>query len=493
MRNHASGGTRTSSREPMSTVAARIVEAASGKDPSPTQLGILAESDPGFAIRVLALVNSPAFGLAQKVMDVRHAVAMLGVRGLRNIALSFVLSDMVPMGPAGESLLANSLRRAVACRMLAERAQQKPLDPHFTAGLLLESGLLTRARDDLDSVMKVAQSPAAHRVVLERAAGVPDHASQGAEIAARFRLPGELVDAIAHHHDGEPPTSVPARIAWVAERLAAVFEGGDFELLRQEARQAGAALRIPAGEVDELLRQMPALVQSAADGMQRSIGVQPDFEELILDASRSLVELNRQYEQLVRQLERVIEEKEALAEQLREANDRLRVLAVTDPLTGLPNKRAFEDALVRDLARADRDGTALCLLVVDLDFFKRINDTHGHATGDDVLRAVSAVLQSTLRAGDLPARLGGEEFGVILPSTEVDGGRIVAERTRAAIDATPIQSGDKVIRVTASIGVAMIHGPGCRTASQELFARADAALYEAKRQGRNRISVALGG
>lgn len=476
----------------MSTVAARIVEAASAKDPSPTQLGVLAESDPGFAIRILSLVNSPAFGLAQKVLDVRHAVALLGVRGLRNIALSFVLSDMVPMGSAGEVLLANSLRRAVACRLLAELTQQKPLDPHFTVGLLLESGLLARAREDLDGVMKVAQSPAAHRVVLERAAGAVDHATGGAELAGRFRLPDELIAAIAHHHDAEPPGPLPARIAWVAERLAAVFEGGDFEQLRYDARQAGAALRLLPEQVDDLLTRLPSLVQSAADGMQRSIGVQTNLEDLILDASRSLIELNKQYETLVRQLEKVIAEKEALADQLREMNERLQVLAVTDPLTELPNKRAFEHALARDLARADRDGTALCLMVIDLDFFKRVNDTHGHAAGDEVLRSVSAVLQSTLRAGDLPARLGGEEFGVILPSTEVDGGRIVAERTRAAIEARAVTSAGRALRVTASIGVATMRGPGCRAASKELFARADAALYEAKRNGRNRVVVALG-
>jgi diguanylate cyclase (GGDEF)-like protein len=156
--------------------------------------------------------------------------------------------------------------------------------------------------------------------------------------------------------------------------------------------------------------------------------------------------------------------------------------AFTDHLTGLANRRRFERQLEREVARTRRFGRAFSLLMLDLDLFKRVNDTHGHDVGDDVLRRVGNALQAGTRGIDTTARLGGEEFAVILTETDFAAGLEVAERLRVAIGETETPAAG---RVTVSIGLAEFNGTtrDVRT----LFNAADAALYEAKRQGRDRV------
>jgi diguanylate cyclase (GGDEF)-like protein len=161
-------------------------------------------------------------------------------------------------------------------------------------------------------------------------------------------------------------------------------------------------------------------------------------------------------------------------------------LARTDALTGLPNRRALEEELARAAARAVRAGSPLSALVLDVDRFKQVNDGHGHAAGDSVLAAVAARAAGALRAGDLVARIGGEEFAVVLPGADLGRAREAAERIRAAIAAEPIAAAGLALAVTASVGCATL-APG-EADGRDLLARADAKLYEAKRAGRNRVA-----
>ncbi len=167
--------------------------------------------------------------------------------------------------------------------------------------------------------------------------------------------------------------------------------------------------------------------------------------------------------------------------------------AVTDDLTGLANKRAFRETIEREAARAGRFGHSLSLLLVDLDDFKRVNDTYGHPQGDEVLREVGRVLTRESREIDEPARYGGEEFAVALPETEAEGALEVAERIRAAVAALRIERVDgarEPLRVTASLGLATRSGASAEV--EDLIAAADDALYEAKRAGKDRVGFAGG-
>jgi diguanylate cyclase (GGDEF)-like protein len=168
--------------------------------------------------------------------------------------------------------------------------------------------------------------------------------------------------------------------------------------------------------------------------------------------------------------------------------ERVENLAATDGLTGLFNRRYFDSALSREIARCDRSSTTLALLVADIDHFKGFNDTYGHAMGDLVLKKVAGVLSAALRKADVLARFGGEEFVVILPNVTAKGALESAERLRESVAAAPIHPGGPRKCVTVSIGVAMF--PRDARGATSLLEAADRALYEAKRLGRNRVEVA---
>jgi len=172
-------------------------------------------------------------------------------------------------------------------------------------------------------------------------------------------------------------------------------------------------------------------------------------------------------------------------DRLRQAHDQLAQLANTDVLTGVSSRRAFLAGLEAELARARRHNQSLSLLMLDIDHFKRVNDVHGHPIGDAVLKQFTATCAGMLRAHDLFGRLGGEEFAIVLPHTDAEGARCVAEKIRTAVAQTPMPTAAGDITVTVSIGLAQMEGlPG---EVDQLMARADQALYEAKRGGRNQV------
>jgi diguanylate cyclase (GGDEF)-like protein len=176
------------------------------------------------------------------------------------------------------------------------------------------------------------------------------------------------------------------------------------------------------------------------------------------------------------------------------AYNRVRVqlasMVLTDPLTGCLNRRGFDQALAREVARSERAGSDMALLALDLDHFKDVNDTFGHLVGDEMLRALGALLVHTARAGDVVARIGGEEFAIILPDTSSAGAFQVASRLCELIELHPFppaKPGGKPLHITTSIGV-VSGAPDLADDYVALFmARADTALYAAKRSGRNRV------
>jgi len=161
--------------------------------------------------------------------------------------------------------------------------------------------------------------------------------------------------------------------------------------------------------------------------------------------------------------------------------------AFTDHLSKLANRRLFERQLEREVTRTLRYGRQFCLLLIDIDDFKKVNDTYGHEAGDETIRRLGNVLQAGTRGIDTSARVGGEEFAVILPETDFARGLEVAERLRNDINNMDIPG---VGYITASVGLAEF--PHCAQNGRDLFASADAALYQAKRQGRDRVVCAPG-
>ncbi len=173
-------------------------------------------------------------------------------------------------------------------------------------------------------------------------------------------------------------------------------------------------------------------------------------------------------------------DQEAMLQQLYDAS-------VTDSLTGAYNREHFDTRLESEISFSRRHETPLSLLLLDIDFFKKVNDTYGHQAGDAVLVEMSAAISSNLRAEDVFARYGGEEFAVILRGIDIENAYHVGERFRAIVQSLRIEFGDRVIPITVSLGAASLVCCGAEASSEALIAIADRRLYAAKRGGRNRV------
>ncbi|MFP5223812.1 MAG: diguanylate cyclase [Acidobacteriota bacterium] len=173
-------------------------------------------------------------------------------------------------------------------------------------------------------------------------------------------------------------------------------------------------------------------------------------------------------------------------DELLDTQARLQALADTDSLTGLMNRRKFTELAARDIGLATRHGNSLSLILFDLDHFKQVNDVHGHAAGDAVLVEVGRKCLETVRQTDIVARWGGEEFALLMPETDEEGARLMAGRLREILrELLPLDG--REVRVTASFGVAELNAGGRSESFEKLAARADACLYRAKREGRDRV------
>ena len=181
-------------------------------------------------------------------------------------------------------------------------------------------------------------------------------------------------------------------------------------------------------------------------------------------------------------------ERGQLFESIQKANERLEHLAITDGLTGLYNHRYFRQRLEDEFERAHRYSLPLSCMILDIDNFKRVNDTYGHLNGDIVLRGIADTAQGSVRKSDIVARYGGEEFVVIMPQTSLEGARAQAERVRRETAAQVFENFPEGVRITISIGVA-VYDPETMLDCDAMLRIADGALYKAKREGKNRVVV----
>lgn len=198
--------------------------------------------------------------------------------------------------------------------------------------------------------------------------------------------------------------------------------------------------------------------------------------------------------QVEEELRSEIERRKKIEEALLENEEKYRALSITDPLTGLHNRRHFFECANAELDRAARHGTPLSLFIYDVDHFKELNDTYGHLAGDLALKVIAAASENVVRKIDILARYGGEEFVCMLPETDLLAAQMAAERVRQAIEASPLEYHGKRLEITASFGVGSLAQLGPQEAPhedilQQIISHADDALYQAKASGRNRVCI----
>ncbi len=300
------------------------------------------------------------------------------------------------------------------------------------------------------------------------------------------------------HYSGEHPAL--SRIIRLLEQNGDPFDAERCRELYERFFMKSEPERLLSRTVARFERIMGELEQelsrsgeeNAAAGRRiEALGVELEQSEDIAAAARavtrSLLDETRRLGENLRTLAHHLHARSLEVNELRTQLEQARREAETDPLTGLANRKGLEGRL-RALGReAMETGQSYAMLVLDIDHFKKFNDTYGHKVGDAVLRTVAMVLRHHLRQDDLAARYGGEEFVVLLPNTDLDQAREIAERIRRTIGSHVLRNrgtGEEYGKVTISAGVA-VYRPGERV--EELFERADTALYRAKQQGRNRV------
>ncbi len=198
-------------------------------------------------------------------------------------------------------------------------------------------------------------------------------------------------------------------------------------------------------------------------------------------------EIADRLEETFRSLQAIASDNQRLAAEL----NRVRTLSLTDELTNLPNRRAFFRYINSEIGRVERDDELFTLAVIDLDYFKSVNDRYGHGAGDEVLRAYARQILSVFRAHDLVARYGGEEFAILLPATEIAGATAALRKIKARSRQVKVRmNGGEMLVPTFSAGIAQYRRG---ETAEDLIERADWALYEAKRLGRDRIEIAREG
>lgn len=232
------------------------------------------------------------------------------------------------------------------------------------------------------------------------------------------------------------------------------------------------------------LAELLAYSQAQDERMERLLRIADGYYEVARRDSHSLVE---RYERQVRRLEKLARISDRYQRDLREMAESLKEAALTDPLTGLGNRRYLMERVEEEMARAERTGTIFSLALMDVDNFKAINDRFGHETGDRVLCQLTSAITGALRESDICGRWGGEEFLIVLAGTSLAGAGAVIERLRASIAATDVPALEGEGSITASFGLTEHRAPEVLS---RLLHRADTALYRAKALGRNRVELA---
>jgi len=477
-----------------------IVQAAGDPEVSLATLAGYIAAQPSMTASVLSLANSATYQSTESTRTVQKATVVLGTRAIRNLAVTHAVRVMTSDVDAGDldelQFWEDSLRRAAAAMLLARTAGYEDPAEAFTVGLLQDLGTLALAVEypEHSAALQGAMSlPAADRIAVERKATGYSHAQYLQLKGGAWGLPEDMIEVMALHHTrdgrlGDRRRDRLREICQVADQIADVVQTG----------ATGGSVALATETLETLITREPVHLETLLDaiaGEMRAIsadldlriGEQPTFEELMSGANEALIQINVSYEELTRKLQQLLEEKEELTRQLRASNGALARLAATDMLTGVANRRAFTEAVDGALRHANETGIPLSLLMIDIDHFKKVNDTFGHAAGDDVLRGVCQRMQAVVRAEDLVGRLGGEEFAVLLPECDSYHGRRVAERLRVALKKAPIRSRSaEDIRITASFGGTTLTERPVPTRDR-LFQVVDEALYEAKDAGRDRV------
>lgn len=466
------------------TVAVEILELTGDANVPIRRIAETVQRDQALAGKVLKTVNSSFYGLSKPCGSIERAMAFLGMNTVKSLVLGFSLVDALGVDDAHGFDLMEHWRRAivgaVAAREVALATRTADSDEAFTAGLFQDVGVLA---------CFVALGGRYGEVVggfghgswcaRERDQLGFTHAQAGRELARKWKLPEAIQDAVGYHH---APDAAPERSQDLARAVAlgamvgsVLCHDAPLPTMRQIDIRSQAWFGKRAPEAGELLDRASEDARTIAEMFSQDIGRLPDARTLLAEAQDKVLEhqmhVQRESESLQRQ-------------------------AATDALTGLKNRKSFDEALAEAFARFRSEGRPMAVIFTDADRFKSVNDTHGHAAGDAVLRELALRIERAVGDAGLVARYGGEEIAVVLPGMGTDEASMLGERVRAevaadAFDLSGVEGAPDELDVTISVGVSATDADRVERldAPEKLLCEADACVYDAKRAGRNRVFV----
>jgi diguanylate cyclase (GGDEF)-like protein len=386
----------------------------------------------------------------------------------------------------------DSLRRAGAAQLLAELTRYEDPFEAFALGLTQDLGTLLLAvrLPHLGAALQgLREKPGHSRREAEKILTGRSHTEEFEHARLAETLPEDIAFAVVNHHSPPNDDSRVARltrIGHLADLVADVVQANPKDFVLERATDALKDAGIEIG-MDTLIDQLANRLLEMASELDIQVGAQPSLGEVMIAAQHAMLNLAQKQEEQTSALEAQLRAKEEETRVLEESNRRLTHMASKDALTELDNRRMFNRALQSAMEEALKKFIGASILIVDVDHFKLVNDTYGHPAGDTVLRALARRMEGALRAVDKVARLGGEEFGVLLPNSSRAGGLMVAERIRRDIEATPIPTDEGLIQCTVSIGGTSLDPDRIPRTRDDLIKQADIALYEAKNAGRNQV------
>lgn len=254
------------------------------------------------------------------------------------------------------------------------------------------------------------------------------------------------------------------------------------ELSNQSGKDISQTMDVDINNIENSIKSIVDLEELKTSIQSRIIVMRNHFDDYISQESQR----NQQSIGLIEELQNKLQKMEKESEQLKQQLETERQQTLRDALTGIPNRLAYDERIEIELARFKRIKEAFALMVWDVDYFKKINDTYGHASGDRVLKVIANLLSKQIRESDFIGRYGGEEFVIILPNTDLDGARQLAEKLRATVEQAEFHFRETPVKITASCGIALVNE---HDSVESVFGRADTALYAAKAAGRNNYQV----
>jgi len=488
------------------SIALRLLETIKKEKFTFTEVAEIIQYDPALTAKVLKVVNSAYYSLPNKIVNIERALAILGVHVVKNIVFSFTLMDGLKVGSSDsfniDYFWKRSIISAIGTELFTGFFKIRD-DDVFVAALLQDLGILILHSNYPVEYSRLIEEKNATRTpinVLEKGEFGFSHQDLCSEMLQQWGLPESIYLPVRHHHNyPEAPEQYrqTARILFLSNALSSIYSDVEsyekikyfFDIIRND-------LGISDSDLEALVDRGAGRVIEICSSFQIPSGDIKPLAILLQEANEGLSNLNLSYESLLEEYKKEKMQAEALALELRAANEKLnkanlklKEAADHDYLTGLYNRRFLLDFLDKEVHRAVRYGESFSLMIFDVDFFKRVNDSYGHQNGDLVLKAVSAKATEIKRNTDLLARYGGEEFVMVMPQTDERGATVIAERLRKTIEGLDIPIEGHVLKMTVSIGVAAFGPQNKKMSMAKLFDLADEALYEAKNSGRNRVAV----